>query len=216
MKKETAIIFDLDGTLLSSLEDLQEAVNHQLTGLGYPTRTLEEVRQFVGNGLMNLLRRALPFPVEESLLQQYTEEMKAWYQSHSRIHTAPYDGILPLLDGLLAAGYPLAVVSNKADRAVKDLCSYYFGDRFSVAIGETRELPRKPAPDMVFLAMQTLGVTRAVYVGDSEVDVLTAQNASLPCCTVTWGFRDEEALKAAGASRLFSSPSELSAYLLSL
>ena len=205
------ILFDLDGTLLDTLEDLQGAVNHTLSEAGYPRRSLEEVRRFVGNGLRNLMRLSLPAGCPEEEIDLRTADMRAWYNAHDRERTRPYPGILPLLDRLGAAGCRVGVVSNKVDEAVKDLCAHYFGDRAAAAVGETAGLRRKPWPDTVELALRQLGAEKAgaVYIGDSEVDLATARNAGLPCISVSWGFRTEEELRSAGARRLARTPEAL-------
>ena len=209
--KYRTILFDLDGTLLNTLEDLQSAVNHTLSGAGYPQRSLEEVRQFVGNGLRNLMRLSLPAGCSDEEINRRTAEMREWYNAHDRERTRPYEGILPLLDALASAGCGVAVVSNKVDEAVKDLCAHYFGGRVAVAVGETAGLRRKPWPDTVELALRSLRAEKAgaVYVGDSEVDLATARNAGLPCISVSWGFRTEEELLAAGAGPIVRSPKAL-------
>ena len=205
------ILFDLDGTLLDTLADLQGAVNHQLSVSGYPQRSLDEVRRFVGNGLRLLMKRALPGPCSEEELDRHTAQMKAWYASHDRVSTRPYDGILPLLQALKERGCRVAVVSNKMDSAVRDLCAHYFPGLTDTAVGEIEGLRRKPDPDTVELALSRMGVTGdgAVYIGDSEVDVATAKNAGLPCICVTWGFRSRETLVAAGAKTLADTPQDL-------
>ena len=192
---KTGILFDLDGTLLDTLEDLLDATNYALAAHGYPPRTLRELRRFVGNGAQNQIRLALPDDNKkdlESVLATY----KPYYTDHCQIKTKPYDGVIAALE-VLGKKYPMAIVSNKPDSAVKALCADYFPGLY--ALGETPDCPRKPAADMVFKAMEAIGVERCVYVGDSEVDVLTAKNAGMPCVGVLWGFRDREDLEAAGA-----------------
>ncbi len=191
---KTAIIFDLDGTLLDTLGDLHASTNAVLEQFGYPKHTLDEVRAFVGNGARRLIEQAIP--EGKGNTDEVLAAFQPYYAAHCDILTQPYPGILALL-APLGEKYPLAVVSNKPDRAVKELSSIYFPGLY--ARGESPECPRKPAPDMVYAAMQALGAERCIYVGDSEVDVLTAQNAGMPCLSVTWGFRDVETLKNAGA-----------------
>ena len=191
---KTGILFDLDGTLLDTLEDLLDATNYALAAYGYPPRTLQELRRFVGNGAENQIRLSLPEGRKEDL-PQVLATYKPYYTDHCQIKTKPYDGILPALE-ILGEKYPIAIVSNKPDSAVKALCADYFPGLY--ALGETADCPRKPASDMVFKAMEAIGVERCVYVGDSEVDVLTAKNAGMPCVGVLWGFRDREDLEAAG------------------
>ena len=191
---KTGILFDLDGTLLDTLEDLLDATNYALAKHGYPPRTLPELRRFVGNGAQNQIRLALPEDNKEDLTKVLAT-YKPYYTDHCQIKTKPYEGVLPALE-YLGQKYPLAIVSNKPDSAVKALCADYFPGLY--ALGETSDCPRKPAADMVYKAMAAIGVDRCVYVGDSEVDVLTARNAGMPCVGVLWGFRDREDLEAAG------------------
>ncbi len=202
---KTGILFDLDGTLLDTLQDLTDSVNYALAVYGCPPRTPWEVRSYLGNGARQLVALALPEGHSldvDAVLKTY----RARYDAHCQDKTRPYEGILAALAGL-GEKYPLAVVSNKPDSAVKPLCSQYFGKIY--ALGETSDCPRKPAPDMLYKAMQTIGVTSCIYVGDSEVDVLTGKNAKMPCIAVSWGFRDREELEAAGAQYICDRPAEL-------
>ena len=199
------ILFDLDGTLLNTLEDLLDATNYALAAYGHPPRTLPELRRFVGNGAENQIRLSLPDDNKEDL-QKVLSVYKPYYTNHCRIKTKPYDGILPVLQ-TLSEKYPIAIVSNKPDSAVKALCADYFSGIY--ALGETADCPRKPAADMVFKAMEALGVDRCVYVGDSEVDVITAKNANMPCLTVLWGFRDMDFLRQQGAEHFCYHPKDL-------
>lgn len=191
---KTGILFDLDGTLLETLEDIMDGVNHTLRVLGYPERTKGEIRRFVGNGARRLLEQAVP---EGESAEEAIAEFQRFYSAHCQIKTRPYDGIPEAL-AALSEKYPIAIVSNKPDTAVKPLCDQYFPGIY--ARGESAECPRKPAPDMVYKAMESIGVERCIYVGDSEVDVLTAQNAGVPCLSVLWGFRDREEIAAAGGT----------------
>lgn len=200
------ILFDLDGTLLDTLEDLRDAANYALSRFACPERSLEEVRSFVGNGAGLLIRRALPGGTDDPDWQAVLPVFREYYDAHCRIKTAPYVGIPEALSALRAR-YPLAIVSNKPDSAVKRLCGAYFGDIF--ARGEAEDCPRKPAPDMLFQAMKAIGADRAIYVGDSEVDVETARNAGMPCLSVLWGFRDRVCLERAGAKHFCREPREL-------
>ena len=198
----TGILFDLDGTLLNTLEDLRDAVNVALEQFGYPTRTLEEIRRFVGNGAAQLIRLAVPEGAEyEPVFQVF----RPYYQQNCQVKTAPYAGVQKLLQEL---DVPVAIVSNKPDGAVKALCAEYFPGVY--ALGQSDECPRKPAPDMLYKAMAAIGVDRCVYVGDSDVDVATARNAGVPCLSVLWGFRDKEELLAAGATHFCSCPEDIS------
>ncbi len=185
---KTGILFDLDGTLLDTLEDLHDSVNYTLAHFGYPERSREEVRRFLGNGARRLMDQSVPEGVDGAEAFVFFQN---YYRDHCRIKTKPYDGILPALEALKEK-YPVAIVSNKPDVAVKPLCQQYFPGIY--ARGEAPDCPRKPAPDMVYKAMAAIGVERCIYVGDSEVDVLTAQNAGVPCLSVLWGFRDREEL----------------------
>lgn len=200
---DTAIIFDLDGTLLDTLGDLHAAVNHTLRAFGYPERTIEEVCRFVGNGAGELIRQAVP---EGANPAPVLAAFHDYYAAHCDILTRPYAGIPEAL-AILGTSYPLAVVSNKPDEAVKELSAIYFPSLY--ARGESKDCPRKPAPNMVIKAMESLGVTGCVYVGDSDVDIQTARNAGVPCLSVTWGFRTEEVLRAAGATHFCHDPADL-------
>ncbi|MDY4541198.1 MAG: HAD-IA family hydrolase [Candidatus Ventricola sp.] len=206
-----AVIWDLDGTLLNTLDDLAASVNAALAMNGMPLRSTEEVRAFVGNGIRNLMIRAVPGGEANPAFDKALEDFIRHYGAHSRDRTRPYDGILEMLDRLSAAGVKHAIVSNKIDFAVKALSRAYFGERMCAAIGDDPSRARKPAPDSVLAAMREMGVTaqETVYVGDSDVDVLTARNAGVPCVAVLWGFRDEACLRAAGAGRLARTPDEL-------
>lgn len=203
---ETGILFDLDGTLLDTLEDLLDATNYALTSCGYPPRTLAQLRRFVGNGAANQIRLALPEGASQTEIDHVLAVYKPYYTAHCQHKTQPYPGI-PQALAQLGQRYPIAIVSNKPDGAVKALCRQYFPGIF--ALGETPDCPRKPAPDMVHRAMDAIGVQQAIYVGDSEVDVDTAKNAGLPCLSVLWGFRDREDLEQAGAQYFCQTVSQL-------
>ena len=192
---KTGILWDLDGTLLDTLQDLADAVNHTMAQFGYPQRTLEEVRRFVGNGARRLIALAVP---EDADVDEVLAAFHAYYDEHCQIETKAYDGIMEAL-AVLQEKYPMAIVSNKPDSAVKSLCAQYFPGLF--ARGESADCPRKPAPDMVYKAMEAIGVETCIYVGDSEVDVLTAKAAGVPCLSVLWGFRDREEIEAAGGQQ---------------
>ena len=199
----TAVIFDLDGTLLDTLEDLTDAVNTALDAFGYPNRSLDEVRQFVGNGAARLMDLAVPENADPAPVLAFFQN---YYDTHCRIKTGPYPGILNALSQI-TRDYPVAIVSNKPDTAVKALCADYFPGIF--ALGEQPGCPRKPAADMVFRAMKAIGAENCVYVGDSEVDVATANNADVPCLSVLWGFRDRPILEQSGATLFCTHPEEL-------
>ena len=201
-----AVIFDLDGTLLNTLDDLTDATNAALRHFGCPERTREEVRQFVGNGAERLIRLALPGNEDDPAVSEVLSWYKDFYAAHSQIKTRPYEGVLEAL-AAVKAEFPVAVVSNKPDNATKLLCKQYFGDVY--ALGEGSAMPRKPAPDMVHRAMADIGAEKCIYVGDSEVDVLTAKNTGVPCLSVLWGFRDRETLLQAGAEHFCENPCDL-------
>ena len=208
---KTAVIFDLDGTLLNTLEDLKDSTNYALQKFGFPQRTLDEVRSFVGNGLRMLIVRAVPAGTEDAVIDAVLQTMKLHYAENYHNKTRPYDGIEALLARLKAEGYPMAIVSNKADLVVALLRKLYFDTLIPVAVGETEGVLRKPAPDMVIEGLRRLGLpgAKAVYVGDSEVDLQTARNVGIPCLSVTWGFRSIQQLKEAGAQHLAHTPEEL-------
>lgn len=204
-----ALIFDLDGTLLYTLEDLKDCANYALKKFGYPERTLDEVRNFVGNGLKMLVTRALPEGSTDTLISEVLAVLKDYYIRHYHDKTVAYEGVLPMLATLKQEGYPMAIVSNKADPMVQLLRALYFRDLIPVAVGERESIARKPAPDMVHAAMEALGTQDACYIGDSEVDVQTARNSGLPCLAVSWGFRSVEVLREAGAETICGTPEEL-------
>lgn len=216
MRKYDAVIFDLDGTLLDSLEDLTDSVNAVLIRQDMPPRTREEVRSFVGNGMGKLIESAVPEgsknPQKESIQKQFLD----YYTVHCRDKTKPYEGVPAMLQELKAAGYALAIVSNKPDPVVKELAGLYFKDFIKVAIGERSGMERKPKPDAVFEALKELGVTgeRAIYAGDSEVDIMTAANAGLRCICVLWGFREKAVLMEHGGELFVHAPEEIVELLL--
>lgn len=203
------LLFDLDGTLLDTLQDLTDSVNHTLKQYGLPQHTKAEICSFVGNGVRNLITRALPGAENDPPVDAVLADYLAYYGQHNLDATAPYAGILQMLDQL--SDYPIGIVSNKADRDVKPLCQRFFPGIY--ARGETAGCPRKPAPDMLRETMAQFGCERCIYIGDSEVDILTAQNAGVPCISVTWGFRTPRQLLEAGATCLCHSPRELPALI---
>lgn len=206
----TGILFDLDGTLLDTLDDLMDGVNYALSQFGYPRRSREEIRRFVGNGAAKLIARAVPEGVD---WQPVYDTFKPYYQAHCQVKTRAYPGIPEAL-AALGKNYPLAIVSNKPDGAVKALCADYFPGVY--ALGDSPDCPRKPAPDMVYKAMAAIGADRCIYVGDSEVDVRTAQNAGVPCLSVTWGFRDAPEIQAAGGTHFCHCTGELAEMLTAM
>ena len=201
------ILFDLDGTLLATLEDLHSSTNHEMRQFGYPEHSIDAVRRFVGNGARRLFEQAVP---EGGDVEAALEAFQSWYPNHCQIKTKAYDGIPEALE-ILKEKYPLAIVSNKPDAAVKVLCADYFPGIY--ARGESADCPRKPAPDMVFKAMEAIGVEACIYVGDSEVDVLTAQNAGVPCLSVLWGFRDKADMEEVGGNIFCKNTADLVAKL---
>lgn len=209
-------IFDLDGTILDTLEDLADATNYALGEHGYPRRTIEEVRRFVGNGIRKLIERAVPAGLAKEEIDRVHETFSIYYQQHCADKTKPYEGILPLLERLRAAGCLTAVVSNKADAAVQPLCQRYYNGLFDYAVGERAGIRRKPAPDSVQEVLCRLQVDAAwaVYIGDSEVDIQTAENAGLDSIIVTWGFRDRAYLESQGGRRFVDRPEEIEQIIL--
>lgn len=209
-------IFDLDGTILNTLEDLADAMNYALGVHGYPGRTIEEVRRFVGNGIRKLIERAVPAGLAKEEIDRVHETFSAYYQQHCADKTRPYEGVLPLLERLRAAGCLTAVVSNKADAAVQPLCQRYYNGLFDYAVGERAGIRRKPDPDSVQEVLRCLQVEAAdaVYIGDSEVDIQTAENAGLDSIIVTWGFRDREYLESQGGRRFVDRPEEIEQIIL--
>ena len=205
------IIFDLDGTLLNTLEDLADSTNYALTESGLPVRTIEEIRHFVGNGVELLIKRAVEGKLEKKEEEKCLAVFKQHYKENMNNKTKPYDGILELIRALLIKEYRIAIVSNKFDSAVKELNNIYFEGLFPVALGASDTIAKKPAPDSVFKALKQLGASEknAIYMGDSDVDVMTAKNSGLPFVGVTWGFRDEEILRAMGAEKIIHEPKQL-------
>lgn len=202
--KYTTIVFDCDGTLLDTLTDLRNAVNYVLRAHDLPERSIPEVKAALGNGVAHLMRQSLPDSISEAEFSTYLDEFKAYYGEHLQDYTAPYPGMLNILDTLRAKGYKLAIVSNKIQEGITPLNKEYFGDRLPVAIGERPGLQRKPAPDMVLQALKELNSSQdeSIYIGDSEVDVATAKNSGLLCIGVTWGFRDEQLHKDLGVEHI--------------
>lgn len=194
--KIDTVIFDLDGTLLNTLTDLTNSVNYAMEQYHFPTHSEDAVRRMVGNGIYVLFEQAIPdgrnFPEYDACVKTFQEH----YEAHKKDFTRPFPGILELLKQLSQDGYKLAIVSNKFDQAVKELCKDFFTPYITTAIGESQSIARKPAPDTVFEAMKELGSTpdTCIYVGDSDVDIATAKNSGIPCISVTWGFRDQDFL----------------------
>ncbi len=209
-----AAIFDLDGTLLDTLDDLCDAVNHTMDAYNFPRRTRDEVRAFVGNGVERLIELSLGIPdaAAHPKFAEIVADYRAYYAAHSEIKTAPYPGVCDLIRRLLDDGIAVSVVSNKPHGATVTLCAKYFPD-VTVVCGERESegIRRKPWPDTVFKAVDDLGLTPAdcVYIGDSEVDIRTAKNAGMDCISVLWGFRGEDELRNAGGSVFVRTADEL-------
>lgn len=204
-------IFDLDGTLLDSLTDLELSCNYALRANGMPERTLEEVRMFVGNGVKKLMERAVPNGLANPLFDKTYQDFRQHYMIHNLDHTHPYAGVEEMLQKLIASGKHVAVVSNKFYAATQELVAHFFGEKISVAIGERENIRKKPASDTVNEALRQLGADRetAVYIGDSDVDIMTAKNSGMPCISVLWGFRSRQFLIAHGAATFVEKPSEI-------
>ena len=216
--KYKAILFDMDGTVLDTLRDLNAAVNRCMEHFGYPTQTIDETRQRVGNGSKRLLELSVPERTDGNKIG----ELLAWYlpycNEHANDTTAPYPGIPEMMESLREKGLALAIVSNKPDRTVKELAAIHFPGLLETAVGENEAagIRRKPWPDTLLAAAAELGVPirECLYVGDSEVDVLTATRAGMDCASVLWGFRSREEIEAAGGNLFMTEPKELLAYIL--
>ena len=210
-----AVIFDLDGTLLDTLTDLAEGTNYALHVNGFPERTLDEIRRFVGNGARKLIERAVPDGQIEAALEQVRQDFNIYYKVHCKDHTGPYPGIMEMLRELARQGYALGVVSNKPDFAVQELIPEYFPDIFASVSGEREGVAKKLAPDLILEAMKNLKAdgSEAIYVGDSEVDLEAAANAGIPCISVAWGFKGRKFLEEQNAGTIIETPSEILKYL---
>lgn len=215
MSKIDTVIFDLDGTLLNSLEDLRVSVNYALYGFKYPKQTLDMVRRNVGNGIEKLMERSLPDGKDNVNYEVCLEIFKEHYKTHMSVNTKPYPHIIETLAALKSRGYKLAVVSNKFDAAVKPLCQKYFKSLIDVAIGQSKDTKKKPAPDTVYMALDELesSAETSIYVGDSEVDIQTAKNSGMDCISVSWGFKTKEFLEQNGASVIIDNPLEIFNYI---
>lgn len=203
MKYKT-LIFDLDGTLLNTLLDLASSVNYAMRECGFNERTTDEIRRFIGNGVAVLIQRSVPDGISEEEYKKALDIFKTHYKENSRKNTAPYDGICDLLRKLKEDGYNLAIVSNKIDFAVKDLRDEFFNGLIDVAIGDSDAARKKPEPDMVYKAIEELGVDKesCVYIGDTDVDIETARNSGMDCISVSWGFRLRSELEEYGATMI--------------
>lgn len=211
MKDFETYIFDLDGTLLSTLDDLAASTNYALRWAGMSERTVEEVRMFVGNGVKLLMERAIPNGINNPKFEETYAKFREHYMEHNLDTTCPYEGILELLRELKRRGKKLAIVSNKFYAATQELAKHFFPDTIEVAIGERDSIRKKPAPDTVLEALKQLGASQdnAVYIGDSDVDIMTAKNCDLPCISVLWGFRDKDYLIKHGGTIFVDKPSEI-------
>ena len=210
---DKAVIFDLDGTLLNTLDDLADSTNFALSSLKYPQKTLEEIRNFVGNGVAKLIERAIPQGIQNPNFEKCLTIFKQYYSQNMYNKTKPYDGIIEMLTELRNQGCKVAVVSNKFDAAVKELCKKYFDNLVDIAIGEdeVHGIKKKPAPDTVNKVLELFSAKKedSIYVGDSDVDIMTAKNSELSCISVTWGFRDIDFLKQHGADIIIDKPEQL-------
>lgn len=206
-----AVIFDLDGTILDTLQDLANSVNHALRTHGYPERTMDEVRRFIGNGIRVLMRRSCPAGISEEAQEEALATFRVHYDAHCKDFTGPYDGIHELLNALRERGIRTAVVSNKIEPAVIVLCDEHFPGQFEYMVGNRPDLAPKPAPDSVNEVIGKMELAREdiVYIGDTEVDIQTANNAGIDCIGVDWGFRDGEYLRELGVKYVVEKPAEV-------
>jgi phosphoglycolate phosphatase len=204
-------VFDMDGTILNTIDDLTTATNHALEKYGFPVHTVDEVRSYVGNGMAKLIERAVPEETSEDDRMKVMEEFLDYYKDHSSVKTGPYDGIKELLERLKAAGVKTAVASNKPNIAVVDLVEKYFNGLFDAAVGDMEGQRVKPAPDMCRKIFEKLsmGSEDAVYIGDSDTDILTARNAGLDEILVSWGFKGRAFLEEHGAKAICDTPDEV-------
>ncbi len=209
--KYKAVIFDMDGTLIDTLDDLADSTNFALRSMGFPKRTKAEIKSFVGNGVERLISLSVPRCASKEDKQKCIEIFKANYAENSKNKTKPYDGIIELLQQLKRKNIKTGVVSNKYHPALIKLCEYYFGELIDYAVGEREGVPKKPSPECVYECMEKLGCQKhqTLFIGDSDIDVLTAKNAGLCCVGVLWGFRDENLLRTEGAEHIVKSPSEI-------
>ena len=210
-KSRKTIVFDMDGTVLNTLDDLTASMNYVMEKFGFPIHPAEKYRSAFGNGIRYALEMTVPHGTPADVIDGMIPVFKSHYDAHCLDNTRPYDGIIPLMRQLKECGYKMAIASNKIDSAVAELCERFFSDIVDVAIGEKTGVKRKPAPDMIFCALDELGASAgdAVYIGDSEVDLKTAQNSSLPCILVLWGFRDRDFLKDIGGETFAESPRDI-------
>ena len=212
------IIFDLDGTLLNTLEDLRDSVNYALAKQNFPLRTLSEIRSFVGDGIRVLMERAVPKSIDAEVFETCFADFNAYYKVHMEDKTAPYDGINEMLTNIKKAGFKTAIVTNKVDYAAQDLCKRMFGENIDLVVGSVDNRPNKPAPDGAVYAIETLDSKKenTVFVGDADTDILTAKNAGLVSVGVLWGFRDREIIEEKGAEYIVETVNDLEKLLISL
>ncbi|MBR1425801.1 HAD family hydrolase [bacterium] len=211
--RKKAIIFDLDGTLLNTLEDLTDSTNFALKYFNYPQRTIKEVCHFIGDGVAKLIERAIPYGLDNKDYNKCLEIFKKHYADNMYNKTSPYNGIVEMLKKLKSKGYKIAVVSNKFDFAVEHLCEKYFPNLIDISAGENEALgiKKKPAPDIILKVLDKFNINceDAIFVGDSDVDILCAKNSNMDCISVVWGFRDENFLKKHGAKIIIQKPAQL-------
>jgi len=209
------VLFDLDGTLTNTLADLKNSVNFALRKFGFPERNAEEIRNFVGNGVKKLIYRSVPEDTDNETAEKCLEVFKEYYKNNSCVETKPYEGIVELLKELKKKNIKTAVVTNKMHEAATEIVEFFFENLIDVTVGQSEKFTPKPAPDMVFLALEKLGSSKenAVYIGDSEVDCITAQNSGIPCIGVTWGFRDRNVLCENGADFIADKTGDIMQFL---
>lgn len=214
--KYEAVIFDLDGTLTDTLADLRSSVNFALSQFGFSERTTEEIRSFVGNGVRRLIYLSVPDNTPDETSEECLSVFKEHYKANSLIETKPYDGITEMLTELKSRGVKTAVVTNKMHSAAVGIVEHFFGNLIDTTVGQIDGVSQKPKPDGIYKALEMLGTEKekSVYVGDSEVDCITAKNAGIPCVGVTWGFRDREVLTENGAEYIADSVRELTELLI--
>lgn len=212
------IVFDLDGTLLNTLEDLTDSVNYALSRQGFPLRNLDEIRSFVGNGIRLLMERAVPKDTDSKTFEICFKDFCDYYKIHMEDKTAPYENINDMLKNVKDAGFKTAIVTNKADFAAQDLCKRMFGNKIDLIVGSVDGRPNKPAPDGVYYALEVLNskLENTIFVGDADTDIITAKNAGLPSIGVLWGFRDREIIEKEGAEYIVATVKELEKLLISL
>ena len=214
--KYDAVIFDLDGTLTDTLGDLKNSVNHAMREFGFPERTLDEVRLFVGNGVKRLVDLSVPENTDSETAAKCLAVFKEYYKNNSLVETKPYNGIISMLEALKSNGIKTAVVTNKMHEAAEDIVGLFFGEIIDITVGQVDGVAQKPQPDGINFVLKKLGVSKekAVYVGDSEVDCITAKNAGIPCIGVTWGFRDKSVLLENSADYIADIPEDIVKYVM--